>query len=164
VTDRAAQIEGAARPRRPLVSRRVSPVLFAVILFAFALPFGTVSCEGPPVKFTGYELATWRVQQTTPPATTDDGETLPNAVERKASFWAFLMLVATVVGFALGLAGRLGAGFSVAVGLVAVIALGLQSSDFGADVEYEIGFDIAAWTYVALLLWHIGFAVHRRRA
>jgi hypothetical protein len=84
VTDAATQNEGAVRPSRPLVSRRVSPVLFAVILFAFALPFGTVSCEGPPVKFTGYQLATWQVPETTPPATTDDGKNLKDAVESRA--------------------------------------------------------------------------------
>jgi hypothetical protein len=59
--------------------------MFAVIVIAFALPFGTVSCEGPPVSFTGYELATWRVQQTSPPATTDDGKSLPGEVERRSS-------------------------------------------------------------------------------
>jgi hypothetical protein len=165
VTDGAAQTEGAVRPRRPIVSRRVSPVLFAAILVAFALPFGAVSCNGPPVKFTGYELATWRVQQTSPPATTDDGESLPNVIERKASFWALLMLIATVTGLALGLAGRRGAGFAVVAGLVGVVALMTRSGEmFGPDIEYELGFRIAAWTYVALALWHIGFAVHRRRA
>jgi hypothetical protein len=156
--------EGTVLADRPLVSRRVSPILFATILIAFALPFGTVSCEGPPVKFTGYALATWQVQQTSPPATTDDGASLPQAIEHSASFWALLMLLAAVTGLAFGLAGRRGAGFAVTAGLVGVVALAAQPLDMSApEIDYEVGFQIAALVYSALALWHIGFAVRRRR-
>lgn len=145
------------------VSRKASPVAFAAILAAFALPFGTVSCEGPPVKFTGYELATWRVQQTSPPAATDDGGSLPEAIEREGSAMAFLMLASAVAGLALGLAGRRGAGFAVAAGLVATAALWSKVFDLDSGAEQESGFELATCMYLLLAVWHAALAIRRRR-
>jgi hypothetical protein len=161
----SAQIEGAARPRRPLVSRRVSPVLFAVILFAFALPFGTVSCEGPAVKFTGYQLATWQVPETAPPATTDDGANLKDAVEHRASFWALLTLGAAVAGGLLGIAGRRGGGIAASVGLAGVLMLFGATEPLslgGPDVKFEGGFALTAFLYCVLALWHAIVSIRRR--
>ena len=160
----STQIEGAARPRRPLVSRRVSPLLFAAIIAAFALPFGTVSCEGPPVTFTGYQLATWRVQQTTPPATTDDGKSLSAAIESSSSLLALIMLACAVVGLVLGFAHRLGAGFAAATGLTVTTLLWLRVSEvFSANVQPRIGFELATCFYVLLAVWHVALRLLRRR-
>jgi len=164
VTDGAVQSEGAVRLRRPLISRKISPALFTVILVAFALPFGTVSCEGPPVKFTGYELATWHVQQTSPPATTDDGKSLPAEIEHKGSIDALLMLGGAVVGLALGLVGRRGAGFAVAVGLFGSAALWSNVFQmFGPDIQPKIGFELASGSYALLGIWHAALAIRRVR-
>lgn len=159
----AAQTEGAVRPRRPFVSRRFSPVLFAAILVAFALPFGTVSCEGPPVEFTGYELATWHVQQTTPPATTDDGESLPGAIESQGSAMALLMLVSAAAGLALGLAGRRGAGLAVLAGLFGTVLLWGKVFDINSGAEQESGFVVVTCLFLVLAFWHALLAVRRRR-
>jgi hypothetical protein len=158
-----SQSEGAVRPRRPFVSRRVSPALFAAILVAFALPFGTISCEGPPVEFTGYELATWRVQQTTPPATTDDGKSLPVAVESQGSAMAFFMLASAVAGLALGLAGRRGAGFAVLAGLFGAVALWAKVLDIESGAEPKGGFELASFLFLLLAFWHGALAIRRTR-
>ena len=160
----SVQSEGAVL-RRPFVSRRFSPLLFAAILIAFALPFATVSCKGPPVEFTGYELAAWKVDQTSPPATTDDGKSLPKAIEGKASFWADLVLMAAVIGFGLGLAGRRGAGICATLGLVGIAFLfGQLFQPLGPDIETGLGFELAAGLYLALGVWHAAFAIGRRSA
>jgi hypothetical protein len=163
VTGVAAHAEGAVRPRRPFISRKVSPALFAAILVAFALPFGTVQCQGPPVEFTGYELATWRVQQTTPPAKADDGESLPTVIERKGSAMAFVMLVSAVLGLVLGLAGRRGAGIAVAIGLVGAFVLWVQALDINNGAEPKDGLVLATVLLVVLGLWHAVLAIRRRR-
>lgn len=155
--------EGAVRPRRPIVSRRISPALFAAILVAFATPFGTVSCQGPEVEFTGYELATWRVQQTTPPAKTDDGESLPEAIESEASAITLLMLLSAVAGLALGLAGRRGAGFAVAGGLVCALALWSKVLDINSGADPRGGFALATLLFLVLAFWHAALAIRRSR-
>jgi hypothetical protein len=148
---------------RARVSRFVSPALFAAILAAFALPFGTVSCEGPPVQFTGYELATRTVPQTTPPATTNDGESLPHAIESRAAGWALVALVAAVLGAALGLSGRRGGGFAALAGLIAVAGLLWASFDlFGPEVEYEVGYLATAVLFALAACWHAALATRRR--
>lgn len=164
MTGTAAQSEGAVRPRRPLVSRKVSPALFAAILVAFAMPFGTVSCDGPPVEFTGYELATWRVQQTTPPAKTEDGASLPGRVEGEASAIAFVMLATAVAGLGLGLAGRHGAGFASAAGLVCAMVLWSRVADLGSGAAPRSGFELATVLFIVLAFWHAFLALRRARS
>ena len=160
----APGVAPVSRPRT-LVSRRVSPAIFAVILIAFALPFGTVSCEGPPVEFTGYQLATWRVPETTPPATTDDGKNLKGQVENHASFWALLTLAAAISGALLGLTGRRGGGIAASVGLFGVFMLVVATEPLsidGPDVRFEKGFALVAGLYIALAMWHAALAFRRR--
>ena len=149
--------------RRPFVSRKVSPALFAAILVTFALPFGTVSCDGPPVEFTGYELATWRVQQTAPPAKTDDGESLPEAVEREASAITLIMLLTAVAGLVLGLAGRVGAGFTVAGGLICALVLWSKILDINSGADPRAGFALATLLLLVLAVWHTALAIRRGR-
>ena len=163
MTGSSSQSKGAVRPRRPYVSRKVSPALFVAILVAFALPFGTVSCQGPAVEFTGYELATWRVPQTTPPAKTDGGESLPEAIEDKASAITLLMLLSAVAGLFLGLAGRSGAGFAVAGGLVCALALWSKVIDINNGADPEGGFVLATLLFLLLAVWHAALAIRRRR-
>jgi hypothetical protein len=148
---------------RTRVARFVSPALFAAILVAFALPFGTVSCEGPPVQFTGYELATRTVPQTTPPATTDDGESLPDAIEDEAGGWALIALVAAALGAALGFARRRGGGFAASAGLIAVAGLFWSSFDVlgGPEVEYELGYVATAVLFALAAVWHSALAIRR---
>jgi hypothetical protein len=142
----------------------VSPVLFAAILVAFALAFGTVSCEGPPVSFTGYELATWRVHQTSSRSKTDEGKPLSAEIERRSSGVALIMLMSAVVGVALGLANRLAAGVAAAVGLTATALLwGRVGDPFIADIQPRIGFEVATALYVTLLIWHVALRSWRRR-
>jgi len=152
------------RPHRPLVSRRVSPALFAAILVAFALPFATVSCNGPPVHFTGYELAAWSVSETTPPATTDDGKNLKDEIESEVSGFAFLALVAAVAGLALGLLARRGGGIAASVGLCAIVALFAEAFGTLATVEFEAGFVSAAALFGLASVWHAVVAIRRVRA
>lgn len=160
----ASGTRGAVPPRRPSASRIVSPAIYVAILVAFALPFGTVSCNGPAVHFTGYQLATGSVPQTTPPATTDEGDSLRDAIESKASSWALLMLLAAITGFALGVAGRRGGGIAAIVGLVGVVGLIAQSFDMGGPtIEYEEGFRIAAFLFAIAAVWHAVVSVVRRR-
>jgi hypothetical protein len=159
-------IEGVVRPRRPLLLRGVSPALFAAILIAFALPFGTVSCEGPPVSFTGYELATWRVQQTSSRSKTDEGQPLSAAIEDRSSGMAFLMLTCALAGLVLGLANRLGAGIATSAGLTATALLWMRVVDpglFSPAAQPGIGFELASAFYVALAIWHIALRSRRRR-
>ena len=163
-TDVHMDVEGAVRTRRPFMSRSVSLVLFALILVAFALPFGTVSCQGPPVKFTGYQLATWRVPETTPPATTDDGKSLPAEIERTSSGLTLIMLLSAVMGLALGLASHRGGGVTVAIGLTATALLCGRVGDlFSADVEPGLGFKLATGLYAALAAWHVALRLLRHR-
>jgi len=163
LTGSSSQSEGAVRPDRPFISRKVSPALFVAILVAFAMPFGTVSCEGPPVEFTGYELASWRVQQTTPPAMTDDGESLPAVIERKGSAMAFVMLVSVVLGLVLGLAGRRGAGIASAIALVGAFVLWVQALDINNGAEPKDGFVLTTLLLLALAVWHTALAIRRGR-
>ena len=163
MTGSTPQSEGAVRPDRPFISRKVSPALFVAILVAFAMPFGTVSCQGPPVEFTGYELATWRVQQTSPPAKTDDGESLPEAIEGQASLITLLMLLSVVAGLALGLAGRRGAGFAVAGGLICAFALWSDVLDLNSGADPRGGFVLATALLLALAIWHAAVAIRRGR-
>ena len=160
--DSPGQPEGAVRMRRPFI---VSTVLFAMIVVAFVLPFGTVSCEGPAVKFTGYQLATWRVPETTPPATTDDGKNLKDEVENHASFWALLTLGAAVAGALLGLTGRRGGGIAASAGLFGVFLLVAASEPLsfgGPDVSFDEGFELVALLYVTVAIWHAALAFRRR--
>lgn len=157
-------VDGAAQPRRPPISRIVSAALFAGILIAFALPFGTVSCEGPPVRFTGYELATSRVPETTPPATTDDGDNLKDEIEAQTSVWALFALLAAVAGLVLGLLGRRGAGIAASVGLCAMLALSATAFNTEATVEFEAGYRGAAWLFGLAAVWQAVVAIRRRRA
>lgn len=163
MTGMAIQSEGAVRPRRPFISRKVSPALFVAILVAFALPFGTVQCQGPPVEFTGYELATWRVPQTTPPAKTDGGESLPEAIEGQASAITLLMLLSAVAGLALGLAGRRGAGFAVAGGLICAFALWSKVLDINSGAVDESGLQLSTVLFLLLAFWHAALAILRVR-
>jgi hypothetical protein len=157
------EAEGAVHPHRSFVLRSVSPALFAAILLAFALPFGTVSCEGPPVTFTGYELATWRVQQTSPPALTDRGKSLPAEIERRSSVVTLIMLLSAVLGLVLGLADRRGAGVAAAIGLTATILLwGRVVGLFSAEVEPRLGFALATGLYLVLAAWHVALRLLRR--
>jgi hypothetical protein len=154
---------GGSVPRRRLVSRKVSPAIFVAILVAFALPFGTVSCEGPAVEFTGYELATWQVQQTTPPAVTDDGRSLPETIESQASAIAFLMLVSVLTGLVLGIAGRRGAGFATLGGLFFGALLWSRVFDIDSGAEPRGGFELATLLLIALAFWHAVLAIRRRQ-
>jgi hypothetical protein len=151
---------------RPFVSRSVSPLLFAAILIAFALPFGTVSCEGPPVSFTGYELATWRVQQMSSRSKTDEGEPLSAAIEDRSSGMAILMLTCALAGLVLGLANRLGAGIATSAGLTVTALLWTRVFDpslDSPDVQPRVGFELATAFYVVLAIWHIVLRSRRRR-
>jgi hypothetical protein len=116
------------------------------------------------VHFTGYELATWRVPETTPPATTDDGDNLKDEIESQASVWALIALIAAVVGVALGLLGRRGAGIAASVGLFAIITLFATAFNTNATVEFEDGYVSAAALFGLAAAWQAVIAIRRVRA
>ena len=162
MTGFAAHAEGAVRPRRPFVSREVSPTLFVAILVAFRAPVRNGPVQGCG-GVHGLWLATWRVQQTSPVAKTDDGESLPTVIEREASPMALLMLVSTVAGLVLGLAGRCGAGFAVTVGLFGSAVLWSRVFDMNSGAVEESGFQLASASLVVLAFWHAALGIRRIR-
>jgi hypothetical protein len=117
------------------------------------------------VKFTGYQLATWQVPETTPAATTDDGANLKDAVEHRASFWALLTLGAALAGALLGVTGRRGGGVAAIVGLLGVFILIIASEPLSLDapdVKFEDGFALTTLLYCLLAFWHAIVSIRRR--
>ena len=146
------------------MTRAVSPALFAGIVLAFGLPFATVSCNGGTVRTTGIELATFRVPDAVPPARTDEGVPLGEAVERRESIFALATLTAAFAGLVCGLSRRRGEVKAAAAGAVGVLAMWAASVQvLGAEVEYEIGFVLVSAGFALLLVWHSALAVARRR-
>jgi len=84
-------------------------------MLAFALPFGVVSsCDGPDVRLTGVELATFSV-----PADSGSERELAREVEQSASPFA-LALVPAAAGLGLLALRRAGVGACTWVALVAI--------------------------------------------
>jgi len=130
------------RPAEARALLRHGPTIaFAVVLFAFLLPFGTVSC-GEPVRVTGAELATFRV----PGAGADAGgePNFAQQVEDQGSVLALVALLCAAAGLALAAFGKGWWGLASAAGLGALILLPLNAAASLADVWLDVGFVLAA--------------------
>jgi hypothetical protein len=115
-----------------MVTRGITATAFTAAILAFLLPFGAVSsCDGQDVRFTGLELASFRVA---PDRSSSSEDPLHEEVERNGSFFAAVTLLAVLVGLVLSVAGRPG---SRVCAIVALVALGLTVTlvAFGGSVD-----------------------------
>ena len=125
--------------------RRVAPLAFALALFAFALPFATVSCENAQVEASGADLVL-----RTPPETEGrarEGIELGELVVASGGGLA----TAAFLAFALGLlasARMWRPGWAPLAGVVGIAALGFLKTRGGpegiAEVDTRIGAFLAA--------------------
>jgi len=114
-------------------------------MLAFALPFGVVSsCDGPDVRLTGVELATFSV-----PADSGSERELAREVEQSASPFA-LALVPAAAGLGLLALRRAGVGACTWVALVAI------------QLAAPVGLAISAT--LAAAVWVVRFVAGRVRA
>lgn len=114
------------------MSRAVAATALAGAMLAFALPFGMVSsCDGPEVRFTGAELATFSA-----PADSSSEQELARDVERHGSPLALVAVVAAAAGLGLVVLGRAGAGACTWIGLVAIqlLAVAIAVASDGSDL------------------------------
>jgi hypothetical protein len=142
-----------------VTSTALSPVIYAGILLAFLLPFATVSCDDEAVTFTGVELAFGQVEEPAP------GSTLDDEIEDDAGVFAFAAVAAAVVGLALGVARRRGAGVAAGLGTAATLLLGSRASQLlGPTVDVHVGYLLALVGYFCLSLGHFVAWIRRWRA
>src|SRR5438094_10634277 len=83
-----------------MVTRWISPSLFALAALCFLLPFATVACDGATKSFTGIQLVTHTV-----PAggmVDDCSADLSTCIEQETSTAAGLALLAALIGASLG--------------------------------------------------------------
>jgi hypothetical protein len=118
--------------------RRVAAGAFAVALFAFVLPFATVSCEEARVEPTGADLVLRTAPDTegTPPEGADLGELVVayGGGLATATFLAFAVsLLAAVRGWSGGWAT-----FGGLVGVAALVFLKTRGSGRGAEALAEV--------------------------
>jgi hypothetical protein len=142
------------------VTPRLSATAFLTAVLAFGLPFGTVSsCDGEQVQFTGVQLATFDV-----PPDPGQGGTLHQDVERNGSLPAIAVLVISVLGLGIALAGRRGAGICASLGLVFMQLLAwaiLLTSDGGSDLY--IGFWLTLVSLAAAAILHLVLLLRERK-
>lgn len=128
--------------------RRAAAGAFAVGLFAFVLPFATVSCEEAHVEPTGADLVLRTAPETqgTPPEEADLGE-LVVAYGGGLATAAFLAFAISLLGAVRGWAGGW-ATFGGLVGVAALVFLKTRGSGRGAealaDVDARVGGILAA--------------------
>jgi hypothetical protein len=127
-------------------ARRLTSTLLAAAALAFLLPFGTVSCDGEEVSFTGVELATFQVDADE----RHPGGTLAEDVEQGGSPIALVTLAIALVGAGtVALRGR-GGGFAAAgvAGLFVLFAKGSLMID-SPTVDHGSGYLLAATALAA---------------
>ena len=136
---------------------RLTPVtLFAAAALAFMLPFGTVSCDGDEVSFTGVELATYQVDAY---ASSVD---LRDDVESNG-WLALVALVASLTGLAFGAAGRRGGGVCASIGVLAMQLLFVSGVSSLATVEARAGYWLALISMGAAGIYLLVVRFHERR-
>jgi hypothetical protein len=142
------------------VLRRAPALFFLAVLVCFALPFATVSCDGPPVTASGYELVTFHV------ADDHAGRDDVAELERDGGVIAVSILVVTVAGLAVALARpALGSFFvSCLVGLfTCAIGIGRANRDLFGAPELRAGFELVCVLYLSGTLGSLVGLVRRRR-
>lgn len=144
---------------RRVTYRRALLTLLALALFAFALPFGTVSC-GTPVSFTGLELASANV-----PAESAAERNFAAEVHDYGTPWAAAALVATLVALALAAAGSARAPAAAITALVFLLLLPYVAMNKWAGFEVHEGWvlAVAAHTTVWCLALVRAYLGRRRR-
>ena len=117
---------------------RAAAVAFAVALFAFVLPFATVSCDDARVEPTGADLVLRSAPETegTPPEGGDLGE-LVVAYGGGLATAAFLAFVVSLLAVVRGWSGGW-ATFGGLVGVVALVFLKTRGSGRGAEALAEV--------------------------
>ena len=140
--------------------RRLTSTMLAAAALAFLLPFGTVSCDGEEVSFTGIELATFSVDQD---PDEPDG-TLVNEVESNGSGIALVALAVAIIGAAVAARRNRGGGYAVG-GLVALFLLDMQAEAilFGPDVAYGAGYLLSFASFAAAGLTRLVTRLRARR-
>lgn len=136
----ASPREASAGPRTR--ARALTATLLAGAALAFLLPFGTVSCDGETVSFTGVELATFAVEPD--PGSADGG--LASDIEGRGSALALLALSCAIAGCASAVVRGRGGAFAT-VGVLALFGA-LWNSGL-ADVETHAGFELAVTAFAA---------------
>ena len=116
-------------------------VLFATAVLAFLLPFGTVSCQGETVEFTGLELATMRVPADPTPAPEADGN-LADEVEAEGGPYALLALVLVLGGLVSARVRGRGGGFAFGAALPLLVLL-FDVGESDPDVDARAGYWLA---------------------
>ena len=129
---------------------------------AFFLPFATVSCNGESVAFTGAQLASYSVPDSSSPGDSYQGS-LADDVEGDAAGVALVALVAALWGLAAAGVGRGKPGVAAAVGLGAMLVLLAQGALTWATVDYHVGFWLVLALYLGLTFSHARAALRRRR-
>ena len=130
------------------MSRPAAPLAFAVAMFAFALPFATVSCDESSVEVSGAELVLRSAPET-------EGFAAPEGVELGELVVAYGggLATAAFLAFALSLLASVrlwGSGWAPLAGAVGVAALfflrtrGSGGTDSIAEVDARIGGFLAA--------------------
>ena len=108
--------------RSASILRNGPAVLFATAVLAFLLPFGTASCRGETVEFTGLELATMRVPADPTPGPEADGD-LAEEVEVEGGPYALLALVLVLGGLVSAVARGRGGGFACGAAFALLVLL-----------------------------------------
>ena len=116
-------------------------VLFVVAALAFLLPFGTVSCDGETVSFTGFEFAT-RTIEPDPAAAGAPDKGLAGDVEAEGGTYALMTLVFLAGGLVSVALRSRGGGFALAA-LLCLLVLLLDAGLSEAEVDIRIGFWLA---------------------
>ena len=137
-------------------------LLLVAATLAFLLPFGTVSCSGETVRFTGVELASRHVQPAVSHEHDSDGG-LAGDVESSGSTIALMALVFAIAGAASATYRGLGGGFSVAA-LLSLLLLLLDAAFSFADLQIEAGFWLVLCLVVAAVIVRARSRWRARRA
>jgi hypothetical protein len=127
--------------RNASILRNGPAVLFAAAVLAFLLPFGTVSCEGETVSFTGLELATMRVPADPDAAPRRDGG-LAADVEAEGGPYALLALVLAAGGLVSAVVRARGGGFAFGAALPLLVLL-FNVAESEPDVDARAGYWLA---------------------
>lgn len=148
-----------AGPSRLRRCRDGAALLSVAALLAFLLPFGTVSCDGEEVSFTGLELVTRQVQPD-PAAAGAPDQGLAGDVETEAGTYALAALVFAAGCLVSAVWRARGGGFALA-SLLSLLVLLLDAASTEAEVEIGVGYWAALASTTGAGLLRLG---SRRRA
>jgi hypothetical protein len=162
----------------------VSPMLFAAIIVAFALPFVTVSCDGETAHASGLELATGSVPGANglecPDETVNSFSSAPvdpepscntaQKLENEGTPFALIAFLCAIAGLLVSFIPRAGRRHRERLPLIIVTLLGGGSLGLGlidagfsaADVNLELGFWVALSLFSGLFCGYVFGLLPRR--